>query len=207
MFYPLFCPSISINEYPSTVLSEHQPGAVGVSLILPSIPTHLVRIVVSCSRITPPKKRSSVTYSVFNTLLAHNSHRRRLSFVCITSGVFHGTLQYMSANPWLNLSVPILTLLVLQFDNFRRVFKAVEEEKGYLAENISRQFLLSEKLALYANSTISYVFNVCLLPVYFFSFLHSENTLQPFSLQIKGLRRRRKDCSIWVSGILHSWQN
>ncbi|XP_006810822.2 acidic fibroblast growth factor intracellular-binding protein B-like [Neolamprologus brichardi] len=34
-----------------------------------------------------------------------------------------------------------------QFDNFKRVFKVVEELKGPLVENIRQHFLLSDKLA------------------------------------------------------------
>lgn len=34
-----------------------------------------------------------------------------------------------------------------QFDNFKRVFKVVEELKGPLVENIRQHFLLSDQLA------------------------------------------------------------
>jgi hypothetical protein len=37
--------------------------------------------------------------------------------------------------------------LFSQFDNFKRVFKVVEELKGPLVENIRQHFLLSDKLA------------------------------------------------------------
>lgn len=36
---------------------------------------------------------------------------------------------------------------VFQFDNFKRVFKVVEELKGPLVENIRQHFLLSDGLA------------------------------------------------------------
>ncbi|XP_015686045.1 acidic fibroblast growth factor intracellular-binding protein, partial [Protobothrops mucrosquamatus] len=38
-----------------------------------------------------------------------------------------------------------------QFDNFKRVFKAVEELRGSLVENIQQHFLLSDRLAGYEN--------------------------------------------------------
>lgn len=36
---------------------------------------------------------------------------------------------------------------MFQFDNFKRVFKVVEELKGPLVENIHQHFLLSDKLS------------------------------------------------------------
>ena len=37
--------------------------------------------------------------------------------------------------------------ILFQFDNFKRVFKVVEELKGPLVENIRQHFLLSDQLA------------------------------------------------------------
>lgn len=37
----------------------------------------------------------------------------------------------------------------LQFDNFKRVFKAVEELRGPLVDNIQQHFLLPDRLARY----------------------------------------------------------
>lgn len=39
------------------------------------------------------------------------------------------------------------TLTALQFDNFKRVFKVVEEMRGSLVDNIQQHFLLSDRLA------------------------------------------------------------
>lgn len=37
--------------------------------------------------------------------------------------------------------------MALQFDNFKRVFKVVEEMRGSLVDNIQQHFLLSDRLA------------------------------------------------------------
>lgn len=42
-----------------------------------------------------------------------------------------------------------------QFDNFKRVFKVVEELKGPLVENIRQNFILSDKLARYCLFIVS----------------------------------------------------
>ena len=48
------------------------------------------------------------------------------------------------------ITVGLLHLFfVFQFDNFKRVFKVVEELKGPLVENIRQNFILSDKLARY----------------------------------------------------------
>ena len=45
-----------------------------------------------------------------------------------------------------NLTCPS-PLTALQFDNFKRVFKVVEEMRGSLVDNIQQHFLLSDRLA------------------------------------------------------------
>lgn len=47
----------------------------------------------------------------------------------------------------LSRSYSSVLCVYLQFDNFKRVFKVVEELKGPLVENIRQHFLLSDKLA------------------------------------------------------------
>lgn len=37
--------------------------------------------------------------------------------------------------------------LLVQFDNFKRVFKVVEELQGPLVDNVQRHFLVSDSLA------------------------------------------------------------